>query len=312
MSEWHPIRVAARRTGLTPHVIRAWEKRYGAVSPSRTETNRRLYSQEDVERLTLLRRSTLLGRSIGQIAKLSTEELRRLVAEDEAAQRQAAPTGVAETVPTTGHSARILNACLHAAKVLDPERLQHELNGAVVTLSRPVLMSDVVVPLLQSLGTAWREGSVRVAHEHLATAAVRTFVGNLNGAFDVPENAPKIITTTPSGQLHEIGALLAAATAAADGWRAMYLGPSLPADEIAGAAQQSEARVVALSIVYPTDDIHVAGELRKLKKYLPKPTHLIVGGRGAASYRSVLDEIGAAQPPDLDSLIQELQAIRKA
>ena len=87
MTEWHPIRVVARRTGLTPHVIRAWEKRYGAVTPHRTETNRRLYSQEDVERLTLLRRSTLLGRSIGQIAKMSTEELRRLVGEDETAQR---------------------------------------------------------------------------------------------------------------------------------------------------------------------------------------------------------------------------------
>lgn len=119
MTEWHPIRVAARRTGLSPHVIRAWEKRYGAVTPHRTETNRRVYSQEDVQRLSLLRRSTLLGRSIGQIAKLSTEELRRLVAEDEAAQRAAISGQSLETAPTTGHSARVLNACLEAAKELD-------------------------------------------------------------------------------------------------------------------------------------------------------------------------------------------------
>jgi methanogenic corrinoid protein MtbC1 len=291
-------------------VIRAWEKRYGAVTPHRTETNRRLYSQEDVERLSLLRRSTLLGRSIGQIAKLPTEELRRLVAEDEAAQRAASPTGAPEIVPTTGHGARILSACLEAAKELDASRLQHELDSAVVTLSRPVLMSDVVVPLMQSLGNAWREGSVRVAHEHLATAVVRTFVGSLNGAFQVSANAPRIVVTTPSGQLHEIGALLAAATAAADGWRTTYLGPSLPAEEIAGAARQNEARAVALSIVYPTDDAHVASELKKLRKFLPPSTKIIVGGRGASSYRQVLDEIGAAQPAELESLIEELQTLR--
>lgn len=310
MTEWHPIRVAARRTGLSPHVIRAWEKRYGAVTPHRTETNRRVYSQEDVERLSLLRRSTLLGRSIGQIATLSTEELRRLVAEDEAAQRAASSGESLETAPTTGHSARVLKACIDAAKELDAHRLQHELDSAVVTLSRPVLMSDVIVPLMQSLGTAWREGSVRVAHEHLATAVVRTFVGSLNGAFQVPSNAPQILVTTPSGQLHEIGALLAAAMAAADGWRTTYLGPSLPADEIAGAARQSGARAVALSIVYPTDDPHVANELKKLMQFLPSTTRLIVGGRGASSYRTVLDEIGAIQATDLDSLMRELEALR--
>lgn len=310
MTEWHPIRVAARRTGLSPHVIRAWEKRYGAVTPRRTETNRRVYSQEDVERLSLLRRSTLLGRSIGQIAKLSSEELRRLVSEDEAAQRSANAGTPPELIPTTGHAARILGSCLEAAKELDADRLQNELDTAVVTLSRPVLMSEVLVPLLQSLGSAWREGSVRVAHEHLATAVVRSFVGSLNGAFHVPSNAPPLLVTTPSGQLHEIGALLAAAMAASDGWRTIYLGPSLPADEIAGAARQAEARAVALSLIYPTDDPHVVSELKKLRKFLPSTTRLIVGGRASSSYRSVLDEIGATVVEDLEALMRELQTLR--
>lgn len=310
MTEFHPIRVAARRTGLTPHVIRAWEKRYGAVRPRRTETNRRLYSQEDVERLTLMRRSTLLGRSIGQIAMLSTAELRRLVAEDEAAQSASEPVGAPAIAPTTGYGATILNACLEAAKGLDSNRLLHELEVAVVTLSRPVLMAEVVVPLMEALGNGWREGSVRVAQEHLATAVVRTFVGGLNGAHHLPENAPHIVFTTPSGQVHEMGALLAAVTAAADGWRATYLGPNLPADEIAGAARQSQARAVALSITYPADDPHVASELKKLRTFLPETTRLIVSGRGASGYKSVLDEIGAIQPNDLDTLVQELQALR--
>ena len=96
----------------------------------------------------------------------------------------------------------------------------------------------------------------------------------------------------------------------ADGWRTCYLGPSLPADEIAGAARQTEARAVGLSIIYPTDDPHVTAELKKLRASMPGTTSLIVGGRGASSYRVTLDEIGAVQPTDLDSLIEELQAMR--
>ena len=79
----YPIRAVVRRTGLTAHVIRVWEKRYGAVSPMRTPTNRRLYSDSDVERLQLLHRAMLAGHSIGQIAQLPNERLRALVVADE-------------------------------------------------------------------------------------------------------------------------------------------------------------------------------------------------------------------------------------
>ena len=81
----YPIKVAVRRTGLTAHAIRVWEKRYSAVTPVRTPTNRRLYSEADIERLQLLRRATLAGHSIGQIAGLPIDDLRTLVAREEAA-----------------------------------------------------------------------------------------------------------------------------------------------------------------------------------------------------------------------------------
>jgi len=76
----YPIRIAAKRSGLTPHVIRAWEKRHQATEPKRTGTNRRLYSEEDVERLSLLRAAIGEGHRIGNIATLPSGELRRLLA----------------------------------------------------------------------------------------------------------------------------------------------------------------------------------------------------------------------------------------
>jgi DNA-binding transcriptional MerR regulator/methylmalonyl-CoA mutase cobalamin-binding subunit len=308
MAEWHPIRVVARRTGLSTHVIRAWEKRYGAVEPKRTQTDRRVYSLDDIERLTLLRRATLLGRSIGQIAKLSTPELRRLIEEDEsAASAIPAPTPPREANARDG--AHLLASSLEAVGRLDASALERTLAEASVSLSRPALMEQLIVPLMHRLGDAWREGTLRPAHEHLASAVVRSFFGSLNGVFPVSPTAPKIIVTTPSGQLHEIGALLAAATAASEGWRVTYLGPSLPADEIAAAARQAGARVVALSVV-ATEDSHIRAEIHRLAQLLAPGTAILVGGRGASGMRSALEAAGAHYLPDYANLRAKLEAIQ--
>ncbi len=77
----YSIGAASRRTGLSIHVLRAWERRYGVVRPSRTRGRQRLYTDAELERLRLLRRATEAGRTIGQVAKLSTAELQRLVGE---------------------------------------------------------------------------------------------------------------------------------------------------------------------------------------------------------------------------------------
>ena len=72
------IKYVSQRTGLTPHVIRAWEKRYNAVVPERSPKNRRLYSEEDIQRLLLLKTITDAGHNISQVAKLETEDLTNL------------------------------------------------------------------------------------------------------------------------------------------------------------------------------------------------------------------------------------------
>jgi DNA-binding transcriptional MerR regulator/methylmalonyl-CoA mutase cobalamin-binding subunit len=310
MAEWHPIRVVARRTGLTTHVIRAWEKRYGAVEPARTPTDRRVYSLDDIERLTLLRRATLLGRSIGQIAKLPTSELRRLIDEDEsaaAANPAPAPPGDAKL----RDAPHLLASLLEAVGKLDTATLERTLAEASVSLSRPTLMEQIIVPLMHRLGDAWRDGSLRAAHEHLASAAVRSFFGSLNGAFPVSPTAPRILVTTPSGQLHELGALLAAATAASQGWRVTYLGPSLPADDIAAAARQADARAVALSVGLATEDSHMRAEIQRLAQLLEPRTAILIGGRGASGLRSALEAAGAQYVPDYGSLRSALEALQQ-
>jgi methanogenic corrinoid protein MtbC1 len=307
----HPIKVAVRRTGLSPHVIRVWEKRYDAVTPTRTPTNRRLYTDADIRRLLLLRKATLTGHSIGHIAHLPTEQLAELVAQEEAMAAPPAPDVPPPVASIPEPVISYLERCLAATEQLDATELESTLMRARVAFSQPVFIEHLIVPLMQHIGERWRDGSLRIMHEHLASAVIRTILGTLQEhTMEVAETAPTLVVATPTGQLHEIGALLVAATAAREGWNIIYLGPNLPAEEIAAAVQHKHARALALSIVHPADDPRVEQELMKLHQYLVQDMPVLVGGRAAHGYRQVLQRIGAKALDDMPSLRTYLETIR--
>ena len=304
----HPIQVVARRTGLTADLLRVWEKRYEAVSPGRSATSRRLYSDADVHRLLLLRRATLGGRRIGQVAGLATEELEALVATDEAA-AAAAPRGKGSSRARASRDSH-LAACIDAVKNLDGDSLEAALSGAAVALGTPELTRRVLVPLMQTLGDEWRDGKLRVFEEHLATSMVRSVLGSLRVAQTPEPGAPELIVTTPSGQVHEIGALMAASMAASQGWKVTYLGPNLPAEEIVAAAERRGARAVALSVVFPADDARLYDELRRLRRLLPDRVPILVGGRASDGLDRVVPEIRLVD--DLSTLLDTLEELRRS
>jgi DNA-binding transcriptional MerR regulator/methylmalonyl-CoA mutase cobalamin-binding subunit len=306
----HPIQVVSRRTGISQDVIRVWERRYHAVIPDRSPTNRRLYSDEDVRRLRLLKRATTGGRRIGDVAGLPTNELEQLViADDEAAVGVKAPRAGGDA---KRQAAENLDACLDAVNALDEERLEREIARAAVHLTVPQLLEQLLLPILQRVGEGWHDGSLRIAHEHMTSSVVRSFLGSMRSNSDMAGPRTEILITTPAGQLHELGALMAAVTADLDGWRPVYLGPNMPAEEIAAIVQQREARFVALSIIHAADPSTVTGELKKIRRLVPEGTALIVGGSGAHHYRGVLEEVGAIQVDDLTSFRGELDRLREA
>lgn len=306
----HSIRIVSKRTGLSTHVIRVWEKRYQAVEPNRTATNRRLYSDQEIERLSLLREVTNAGHSISNVAALPVERLRELARDGQ--KHDANPARSHDTDGTANHLGNdLVEECLVAVKSLNPKALQDALVRGSVLLGLQGLLQLVVAPLAHALGELWRTGTITAAHEHFATAALRTQLGQMTKGFAEPENAPTLIISTPAGQLHELGAMLAGAAASSLGWRVAYLGTSLPAAEIAGAAIQRKARAVALSIVYPEDDPHLELELIRLRELLPPSIAIIVGGRAMRSYSPALDRIGALQMTDLNGLCDTLDVLRK-
>jgi DNA-binding transcriptional MerR regulator/methylmalonyl-CoA mutase cobalamin-binding subunit len=302
----HSIKVVSQRTGLSPHVIRIWEKRYGAVEPARSQTNRRLYSDSEIERLDLLRLATAAGHSIGNIARLPLGRLRLLVAKANVP----GPTAGAAKHPASP-AQTFHDSCLAAVKQLDGRLFDEMLQRALIALGNQGLLRQVVAPLAQTIGELWRAGVVTAAHEHFLSAGLKVFLGHLSGQFAVPAHAPRIIVATPAGQLHELGAVIVNAAAAQVGWHTTYLGASLPAAEIAGAAVQDRALAVALSIVYPDDDPGLPQELSDLRRFLPAETGILVGGRAAPAYRETLTRIRAVFTESIDEFCNQLDVLRR-
>ncbi|MGD8700243.1 MAG: MerR family transcriptional regulator [Gemmatimonadales bacterium] len=303
----HPIRVVARRTGLTRDVLRAWEHRYSAIEPLRTPGGQRLYSDDDIDRLRLLRQAIEAGRRIGQLAELTSDELARLVQEDERASLDLVDAETAS--PPRGAPEHFLAQSLAACQEMNAFELDAILSRAAVSLEAMDLVDHVITPLMIEIGDLWHDGRLLPSQESMATGVVRRTLENVRRSLQ-GASGPALVVATPSGQHHEIGALLAATAAAADGWRVTFLGTDIPADSIAMAAGKTNALAVALSLTYPPVDPALPSELRTLRAALPDEIMLIVGGRSAAGYRAVLDEIGALSLPDAPALRSALDLVR--
>ncbi|MFT5316072.1 MAG: DNA-binding transcriptional MerR regulator/methylmalonyl-CoA mutase cobalamin-binding subunit [Candidatus Krumholzibacteriia bacterium] len=301
----HSIAVISRRTGLTQLVLRAWERRYGAVSPSRTDTGRRLYTDKDLEKLSYLQLLTNAGHRIGDVATLSIADLKKLAAESQAAEVNPAP----QVFQAPSDNARILLDAKTAVEKLDDKGLKNVLEGALLHLSKPVLRRDILVPLMEYIGAGWRSGSLRISNEHMASTVVTAFLVAINSRYQVMPGAPLVVVATPAGQVHEIGALLATSQAYESGWDVLYLGANLPAEEIAAVAAKRGARAVMLSLVFPTADPGVGAQLRVLRELVGPDFPVIVGGKGAASYDMVLKEIQARVVAGTGSLNSVLASI---
>ena len=268
------IGALAKLTGLSTHAIRVWERRYGAAAPSRSKGGARLYTEADVQRFRLIKELLERGYSTRAIASLDVAQLSDLTRGDAIASPKA--TDAAQS----GAAREAIDELLDAVAQLNLEKAERVLARAANEFSPRDLVTTVLAPALEEIGERWASGALCTASEHAASALFRTRLGALLSAQPVGK-APVVVCTTPSGEQHELGALLVAVLIAMRGRRAVFLGANLPTPQIVEAARMAKAHAVALSIIaLPAEDAR--RELTRLAKLLPASVELVVGGRGLA------------------------------
>lgn len=300
METGHPIQVVAQRTGLSADVIRMWERRYQAVTPMRVESARRMYSDRDIERLRLLKRAVNSGFRISDVARLADEKIAEILKSGATAPKSG---GLVEAC---------LEACLLAVTQLDQTALRQRLLEAEAALSLPQLLENLITGLLDRIGNLWEQGKLRVAHEHMASTVIHSFLDAILATSNMTDSGPGIVAATPVGQNHGLGILMAAIMAASDGWKALVLGANIPAAEIAAAARQTQSPAIAVGLTFPGDDRRIRSELRKLRDLLPAATVIFAGGHAAPAYSDALTEINACMPASLGDFRIELRKLRQS
>ena len=289
----YPIRAASRLSGVAIDTLRAWERRYAVVTPKR-DGRGRLYSAADVARLRLLHDAVAQGHAIGRLASLSTAELKIAAAGADAA-------------PATGRidTGRLLEAITE----FDAALVDAEIGRFAATLA-PEALLNVVMPLLTAVGDSWHQRRATVAHEHLISATLRNVLGSLLRVYGPARSAAgaRLLFATPAGERHELGTLGAAMMAATTGASVIYLGPDLPAMDIAASAKPARARAVVLGVTRSTDRKKTETELRTVARHLPADVELWIGGRHAPHFGPALGA-RALLLPDYASFNRELTRI---
>jgi DNA-binding transcriptional MerR regulator len=263
-------------TGLSAEVLRQWERRYGFPRPERTPGGHRLYRQEEVEALKTIRRWLEEG-ATPQAA------IRRYLAQGEALE------GLEEALYQA-----LLRADMGEAEAL--------FRRGVRLLGPEGALERLLVPVLRRVGEAWHRGEVGVAEEHLATTFLRARLQELLDLAGLPPGPP-ILVTTPPGERHELGAMLAAYALRRRGLPALYLGPDTPLPDLKNLAARLGAKAVVLSALL-SENLKALPQ-GALARLAPR---VYLGGQGASPEEAL--RLGARYLGSLEALAQELLDIQ--
>ncbi len=231
----YSIKAITTLTGLSAETLRAWERRYDGITPARSDNGRRLYSQQDLEKLTLLAQLTRNGHTISKVAGLNCQALRDLQ------QAQALHKDAAHPLPN-----QIIDALLDYRI----DRCEALLKRALVANEPLEYARDILLPALKTVGEFWHQEKLNIAQEHMFTCCVNRIVHSMiNNLQNASINNPAILFATPSEESHECGILLSCLLAAAQQYRCYYLGANLPGKDIAEAARHLQPDIIVIGLV---------------------------------------------------------------
>jgi len=281
----------SKLTGLTTHVIRAWERRYGLVTPVRGENRYRLYNDEDVRLFRYLKAKVDEGMSIGELAKIGREKLL------EQARREfvAAPV---EPPP----SEQLLADLTQVLQEHDRVGFERKLNGALAVIPFEEALHRFLLPLQEHIGQLWHDGKLGVAQEHYASNQIKQKIFSAINQLRMVEEGPRIVVACPSQEWHEISALTAGYLCASRGCRVHYLGANLPIPELANYCEQIRPAYVLLSMTIDRSLNEIKIIIRDLVTQVSPVAPVGVGGNCPKTHADLFLKEKITVFPDLNAL----------
>jgi DNA-binding transcriptional MerR regulator len=249
----------SKRAGVSPELLRAWERRYGLLRPARSAGGLRLYSPADIERVALMQQHLAEGMAAAEAAALAV--------------RDGADTQNARTALRPAAIRDELGAALDA---FDEPRAQAILDRLLALATVDTLLDEVILPYLQELGERWQRGEASVAQEHFASGILRGRLLGLARGWGLGVGPVAVLACLP-GEQHDLGLIAFGLALRSRGWRIVYLGPDSPIDTVADVSRQLEPSLVVLNAASRERVRPVLAKLRSLARR----HRLALGGRAA-------------------------------
>ena len=210
------------------------------------------------------------GHSIGGIANLPDGDLRGMTA--------AAPTTAIQTA--SQHLPELRERVMAAIERLRIQEAEQMLTSAALSTEPSEFLKSVVAPILVEVGERWERGELRIAHEHACSTLMRGLLFSLMRLYPANDAQRRVVVGTPAKEDHELGAMMVAMLAAMHGWSVLYLGPDLPAEEIAYAVNDVDADLLMLSVTNLKQKASQK-EIAAIENSIPERVRILVGGRAA-------------------------------
>jgi len=262
----YSVREVVRATGITEHTLRAWERRYSAIAPERSEGGTRRYTRSDLARLLLLKRAVDEGQRISSIAGHTDAEIEELLSAMSGGQ------SLSESRAPTA----LWRSAFEEIVRFDAAEAERQLSQHFSALGPVAFGKQVALPLMAAIGQAWHDGEVTPAAEHMATEIVRSLLGIAIRSQPRGPHAFTLITTTLPGERHEAGLLVACLIAIEAGLRVVHLGVELPPADVARAARQIGADAVLLALTAPGEGM--GEQIGALALAVPESIEIWTGG----------------------------------
>lgn len=290
----YSIKDLEKLTGVKAHTIRIWEKRYGIINPERTDTNIRTYSDEELKRLLNVSILNNHGLKISKIAKLKPEdvniELARIVETDSKYETQ-------------------IDSLVVAMVDLDRRKFEKILADCTLRMGFEDTCIRVLYPLLQKVGLMWQTDSINPAQEHFISNLIRQklFVA-IDELYDPDlDGKPKVVLALPEGELHELGLLFYRYLMEKRGFNTIYLGQSVPFDDLVQTVKAHRAEFVVTAFVASVATDKISCYVGSLSEKLPDAHIIATGGQVGMITENAPDKVSyCASVPMFIGLIEEL------
>jgi DNA-binding transcriptional MerR regulator len=254
----------SRRVGVSEHVLRAWESRYGLLQPGRSAGGFRLYSEADA--LRVRRMQAHLGRGLS-----AAEAAREVLGEDSAARGDSGRGGPGRAhgldgIPPT--VSELSGALGRALDDFDEPAAQAVLDRLLSDLSVPTALREVVMPYLAELGERWVRGTATIGQEHFASNVIRGRLSGLARGWG-SGHGPRAVLACPPGELHDIALMVFGIVLNRTGWRIDYLGANTPVEELTRTVEASRPDLVVLVATRTPTFQGIAAQLTELARRAP-------------------------------------------